>query len=184
MTLAEQLNSFLFTLLIGLMSGFAYDLYRVFREMVRPRRWGTYLGDFLIWVFLLVATFAALLVINYGEVRFYVLLGLALGAAIYLTLFSGPARRLIYRCIYLLARLARLVAAGAALLWRVVTFPFKVLVFVTAWPVVQAGRGFGLAGRRIGRAGRRIAGPPARRLSGNLRARWRSLFHRGKPPPE
>ncbi|RKO67871.1 spore cortex biosynthesis protein YabQ [Desulfofundulus salinus] len=181
MTLAEQLNAFLLTLLIGLMSGFAYDLYRVLREMLRLRKTGTFVGDLLFWMFLLVLVFALLLVGNNGEVRFYVLLGLALGAGIYLIFFSLSARRLIYRTIFFLYRTIQIMVAGALALWRIFTFPFRVLFFLIVWPVVQVGRGLSLAGRGIGRAGKGFFGPPVHRFSSGLRARWQRFSSRWHP---
>ncbi len=181
MTLADQLNAFLLTMIIGLVSGLTYDLYRVLRELLRLRKTGTFVGDLLFWMFLLVLVFALLLVGNNGEVRFYVLLGLALGAAIHLVFFSSSARRLIYRTIYFLFRTTQIIAAGALVLWRILTFPFRVLFFLVTWPVAQGGRALRLAGRGIGRAGKGVLAPPVHRFSSGLRARWQRFSSRWHP---
>jgi spore cortex biosynthesis protein YabQ len=172
MTLTEQLNAFLLTLLTGLMSGFVYDLYRVLREMLRLKKAGTFIGDLLFWLFLLVVVFGLLLVGNDGEVRFYVFLGLALGAGIHLIFFSSAARRFIYRSIYLFLRAIQIITAGAVAFFRILAFPFRVIFFLVAWPVAQGGRALRLAGRGIGRAGKGVLAPPVHHFSRGLRARW------------
>ncbi|WP_307399469.1 spore cortex biosynthesis protein YabQ [Desulfofundulus luciae] len=181
MTLAEQLNAFLLTLLTGLISGFAYDFYRVLREMLRLKKAGTFAGDLLFWLFLLVVVFGLLLVGNDGEVRFYVFLGLALGAGIHLIFFSSAARRFIYRSIYLFLRTIQVIAAGTVAFFRILTFPFRVVFFLVAWPVAQGGRALRLAGRGIGRAGKSVLGPPVHRFSGGLRTRWQRFSSRWRP---
>ncbi|SHI77215.1 spore cortex biosynthesis protein YabQ [Desulfofundulus thermosubterraneus] len=181
MTLAEQLNAFLLSLLTGLMSGFAYDLYRVLREMLRLKKAGTFIGDLLFWLFLLVVVFGLLLVGNDGEVRFYVFLGLALGAGIHLIFFSSAARRFIYRSTYLFLRTIQIIAAGAVAFFRILIFPFRVIFFLVVWPAALGGRALCLAGRRVGRVGKGVFGPYVHRFSGGLHSLWLRLSNRWRP---
>lgn len=84
----EQLTAFVLTIGAGLLAGFWFDFYRAVRRVLRLEKTGTFLGDLLFSLFLTVFIFGLLLAINYGEVRFYVIMGLALGALIYWRLFS------------------------------------------------------------------------------------------------
>lgn len=182
MTLAEQLNAFLFTLLAGLLSGLAYDFYRVLRQVLRLKKTGTFVGDLLFWLFLMVAVFGILLAGNDGEVRFYVFLGLALGAGIHLIFFSQAARRMIMRVLFFLSRMTQMIIAGMLALWRIIIFPFRVLIFVITWPVLQVRHALQLAGSGIGRASGKFFGPRVRRFTSGAFTWWRRFTGRWRPP--
>lgn len=174
MTLSEQLSTFILTVVIGLLAGFSYDFYRVVRRLTRPRKVGTFLGDLLFWLLLMVFVFGLLLIINHGEVRFYILLGMALGAAIHFSFFSQPAYRLIYRLIRFIRQIIELILSALCFVWRLSTFPFRILMMMVAFPFHWAGRGLSLAGHGIGRVGKGIFGSSLNHLSG----RWRQFTGR------
>lgn len=86
----EQLSVFLATMVMGCLMGVIFDAYRVYFHFVKVKRLVTYLGDFLLWVFLALLTFALLLFCNWGEIRGYIFLGLALGLSLYLKYLNRP----------------------------------------------------------------------------------------------
>lgn len=122
----EQGTAFVLTIAVGFLSGFFYDFYRICRRLLGLKRAG--IGDFLFCVGLTALVFASLLFINYGEMRFYVILGLALGALIYFQFCS----RAVYRTILTFSRfLGRTLISLFNLLkyiWRKITFPFRLVV--------------------------------------------------------
>lgn len=83
MEVNAQLISFLTTLFIGIILGFIFDFYRVSRAVFQPRLWVTYLFDGLYWLLAIVITFACLLLSNWAELRFYIFIGIILGAFLY-----------------------------------------------------------------------------------------------------
>lgn len=87
-SLAGQLQAFLSTVMIGLVLGLAFDAYRILRGLIRPKAVATGMLDLLFWVVMTPIVFALLVAGNWAELRFYVLLGLAVGAALYAQLFS------------------------------------------------------------------------------------------------
>lgn len=91
------------TVALGAGMGTLYDIFRTWRLLARPRRWQLYLADFIYWFLAALGVFVGLLLTNWAEVRFFMLLGLALGAGLYLRwlspwvlpVFKGGARFII-----------------------------------------------------------------------------------------
>lgn len=92
-----QWQSFLTIAGWGILMGFLFDLYTVFRYFWRPSYWITQMTDFLLWAVFLATTFALLMLTNYGEVRGYVLVALSLGWGVYIAVAGDAARRNLYR---------------------------------------------------------------------------------------
>lgn len=78
-----QLKSFGWSLVIGMLGGWLYDLYRVSFRLLKLRSQATtVLGDALFWLFFTSLACVLILLIS-GEARFYTLLGMAVGFLIY-----------------------------------------------------------------------------------------------------
>jgi spore cortex biosynthesis protein YabQ len=88
MEVNAQLISFLTTLFIGILLGAIFDFYRVSRAVFQPRLWVTYLLDGLYWLIAIIITFVCLLMSNWAELRFYIFMGIILGAILYYKLCS------------------------------------------------------------------------------------------------
>ncbi|MDN5344258.1 MAG: hypothetical protein PWQ18_369 [Clostridia bacterium] len=78
------------------MLGFIFDCYRVGRYLGRPGVVATYIGDISFWVLFTALAFTLLMLINWGEVRVYVFLALALGVTLYTCFLSRGVRRGLY----------------------------------------------------------------------------------------
>jgi spore cortex biosynthesis protein YabQ len=87
-TLVGQVYGFAATIAAGLSLGLLFDLYRLWRRATRPRKAVTALSDILFWIVATPVTYIYLLMGTWGELRFYVLLGLLLGLFLYFTVFS------------------------------------------------------------------------------------------------
>lgn len=113
--------------LFGAVMGMAFDIYREVRNTFRFKTITTNIGDLFVWLLLLVLAFTVLLYINYGEVRLYVFLWMALGLLIYFRFISETARRPIQVLLYIIIK-------SASLLWIVFRIPFgflqRVLIFL------------------------------------------------------
>lgn len=83
-----QFYSFFAVVLCGAALGLLFDLLRAVRYHFRPNRWLGALGDLLFWAIATVALSGALFYGNWGEIRFYVLVGLLLGIGLYYWLAS------------------------------------------------------------------------------------------------
>ncbi|WP_066500760.1 spore cortex biosynthesis protein YabQ [Abyssisolibacter fermentans] len=84
----DQILIFLTTIYGGLIIGFIYDLYRVFRYFIKPKRLATLIEDLLFWILISIISIGILFYSNWGQLRGYVLLGFILGVLIYSLLLS------------------------------------------------------------------------------------------------
>ncbi len=89
-TLAGQFYAFLLTIVAGASIGIVFDVYRVLRANRNPaKRWLGIVYDVLYWVVVTPTVSIILLVGNWGDLRYYVLLGMALGLFVYFQVFSS-----------------------------------------------------------------------------------------------
>jgi spore cortex biosynthesis protein YabQ len=82
-TVQSQLIGLAVTVLAGVIMGALFDLYRVARWALRPGRALTAICDVIFWLFAATMVFKFLLAYSWGEVRFYMLVGFALGFGVY-----------------------------------------------------------------------------------------------------
>lgn len=122
MSLAQPLSAFIFTFL-GFCFGVFFDLYRVLRRFSSSGQLLTAATDLLFWFTYTVWVYIVLLRVNAGEVRVFLLMCLAFGAAIY---FMWLSRSLVRAWLLVLERIAAMIA------WlnRVV----EAVVLVISWP--------------------------------------------------
>ena len=90
-----QIANFLMTIFCGLLIGGLFDGYRVVRGILTPKTLFTGIGDLIFWVVSTLVVFATLLLTNWGEVRLYVFLGLAIGIFAYMKLCSRIVTRML-----------------------------------------------------------------------------------------
>ncbi|MDP4099190.1 spore cortex biosynthesis protein YabQ [Paenibacillus sp. P96] len=106
-------NSQWFTLMYMLFSGAAmgavFDSYRVLSYRFRLTRWSIHLIDLLYWVLSAVFIFRMLYASNRGELRFYVFLGLVLGALLYFWTLSVTVQLFVVKLIELVRKLTTIV---------------------------------------------------------------------------
>lgn len=86
--LQAQWMTIMFMLVSGLLLGIAYDSYRVVALQLRFPRWTLPCLDIMYWGIATWFVFQMLVKGNEGELRFYVILGLAFGAWLYYMLLS------------------------------------------------------------------------------------------------
>jgi len=86
--LTGQAITFLLTVLAGFAFGLVYDGFRIFRKMLHHNSIITAIEDVLFWVLSALLLFTLLVHINFGQVRFFTFLGVALGIILYLYTLS------------------------------------------------------------------------------------------------
>lgn len=159
-SLAQQTYAFLMTILAGGIVGLLFDAYRVMRSILAPKQLATALTDLLYWIVVTPTVFAMLLAGNWGELRFYVLLGLGIGLLLYFQALSGAV-------VWLLMGLVRgtghVVGGTFHAVARVITYPIFLLQRLV-W-----GRG------RMPRSRRRWGRPAPRMRAARLAMAWERL---------
>ena len=83
MELNGQVFTFLMTIVTGMLLGGLFDCYRVLRRTFKPKAFMTWLADLLYWLVATVVMFIALVFSNWGELRFYVFIGVLSGLGVY-----------------------------------------------------------------------------------------------------
>ncbi|OPY56720.1 MAG: Spore cortex protein YabQ (Spore_YabQ) [Pelotomaculum sp. PtaU1.Bin035] len=167
-SLGNQIYAFAAAFVSGMAAGFCYDYYRVARGVFRLRKMGTCLGDIIFWLVATALVFYLLLLGNWGVVRPYVFIGLGLGAITYFQFFSGGMIRLFRLKFYLIHQIWVFTVKVVLLLWRVVTFPFRLVIIILSYPLGFLGGlikktqrklkvlFYNLAGRRVEKAVNRM----------------------------
>lgn len=101
----------------GMILGVLFDTYRILRWRYRPPWLITSVTDFIYCLFATAIAFAALLISNWGELRFYVVIALFSGLLCYFRLVSRHARKFIVILFKLTARVLQLTKKFVALIF-------------------------------------------------------------------
>ncbi|MBE0465985.1 MAG: spore cortex biosynthesis protein YabQ [Candidatus Desulforudis sp.] len=133
MSLEAQFLAFLISIGIGIGAGFLFDSYRTIRITLRFGRVGTSIGDLMAWIVLTFIVFFLLLLVNWGEVRWYILLGLGLGALVYRRIFSRPGGIFWRRSFDIAGQVMRVLVSPMIFAWRML----RRLCRILAWPFVR-----------------------------------------------
>ena len=87
--ITNQAYLFLIFVINGLLIGLLFDFFRILRLSFKTRDFVTYIEDIIFWIITGIIVLYSIFIFNNGEIRFFMFLGIALGAFLYMTLFSG-----------------------------------------------------------------------------------------------
>lgn len=110
MTLQIQFFTMGMMIASGMAMGVVFDTYRVLTGQLRAPRWLLPLFDLLYWTGVTLFVFRMLYMSNYGRLRFFVFVGLALGVVLYFFLLSRAVSASvmgIYRAVVAIIRFIR-----------------------------------------------------------------------------
>jgi len=119
-SIQSQAYIFFATLYGGIVIGFIYDIYRIFRYYSKPKKIATFIEDLVFWIIVSIIALLILLFSNWGEIRGYVFLGFLSGAFLYNKALSKPV-------ISILVIIIRFIVKGLKYMFNVIIFPFKVI---------------------------------------------------------
>lgn len=123
----DQIFAFLMTVLLGVLTGLTFDFYAILRKYIKPGKVCTALGDFLVWVILTTVAFAILLYANWGEVRFYVFIGIGIGVLFYKKLLSSYFLFLFDKLFLLISKIYQGLLGIIRLIMKILVFPLKII---------------------------------------------------------
>lgn len=126
--LIEQLSTFVMLIGAGLLMGLVFDIYRILRWLLKLPGLAVHLFDLLIWLVFAVGVFFILLIGNWGELRFYVFLGILIGLILYFMFLSKKIIKLILAGLEVLKKIGKF-------LIKVFTFPIKLIGTVLVIPL-------------------------------------------------
>jgi len=144
LSMTEQAWLFLSMVLVGVAIGLFYDVFRVFRKTARHTGLAVTLEDLLFWVVATGLTYYYMLHRNYGEIRLFSLLGVAIGILLY---FATVSRWVVVVFVAVINYLKRVIITAV----RIILVPVRLLA---AWLAVPLGKVSGATLKRARRVRR------------------------------
>ena len=84
----NQFYTFFIFILVGMIIGITYDLFRIWRKSFKTIDIITYIQDFLFWIFTGAILLYSIFNFNNGELRSYIFIGIFLGVILYMLSIS------------------------------------------------------------------------------------------------
>lgn len=81
--MSSQATLFLLTVVLGMFTGFIYDIFRILRKSIKHKSFIIQIEDVVYWIIVSFIMFYFMLNKNNGEIRFFTIIGLFLGMVIY-----------------------------------------------------------------------------------------------------
>ena len=88
LSMSGQGATFLATAIAGVVLGVLYDCFRILRRVLRHKTVATTIEDAIFWIVSTLLMFIFLIGHNFGDIRGFIFMGLALGAVLYFTTLS------------------------------------------------------------------------------------------------
>lgn len=146
LSMSGQAWLFFGTVAAGFAIGLVYDFFRILRRVLSHRQWLVQLEDAIYWLVVSFLMFYFMLQQNYGEIRFFSIVGAALGLVIYFCSISLVFMRVAVAVIEFLQRVF-------ATVFRIVLAPLRFLVRILLPPVKWLIRGGRKKVRHVKRGG-------------------------------
>ena len=90
----NQAYLFLLFTLEGIIVGLLFDFFRILRKAFKTSNFVTYIEDFLFWILTGFLILYSIFILNNGEIRLYMFIGIILGVTFYILLFSKQIIRI------------------------------------------------------------------------------------------
>lgn len=84
----EQLTNFIYFVMIGMILGIVFDVFRILRKSFKTSDLTTNIQDILFGIITGIILLSSIFLFNNGELRLYIFLGICFGISIYLLLIS------------------------------------------------------------------------------------------------
>ena len=132
-TIHSQGYIFLATVYGGIIIGFLYDLYRIFRYFFKPKKIAAFFEDLIFWIIISLIAVFVLIFSNWGELRAYEFLGFLFGAVLYHKLLSKIV-------ITILVKVVKIIIKILKYLLNTILYPFKIIANILYKPYKKSCR--------------------------------------------
>ena len=133
MSMADQARFFLWTMILGAASGAVFDVFRIFRRIVRHPDFLTQIEDLLYWLFISVLIFYFILYHNSGEVRIYAIIGVFAGMCLY---FATLSRLIIKVSVFIIDVVKKIIVTAV----NILLLPIKLIIRLLSYPAAMLKR--------------------------------------------
>lgn len=113
-------------IIIGILGGFFYGLIRLFRIYISHNILAMYFEDIVFWLLYAIVTFLTMLCINYGSIRPYILIAIAIGFIFYSLLIHNYVLMVLNPIIDII----RLLIEAVLLPIRLLLLPFQKILLI------------------------------------------------------
>ena len=128
----SQANLFLIFTIDGVLIGLLFDVFRILRKSFKTADIVTYIEDVIFWILTGVIILYSIFAFNNGEIRLFMFLGIILGGAFYLLLFSRYVIKasvtiinIIKKCII---EIYKILSYPIKLIYKIISKPIKICV--------------------------------------------------------
>jgi len=138
LSMSGQAWLFLGTVAAGFVNGFVYDIFRIARKTARHKSWLVQIEDVLYWTIASVLMFYFMLRQNHGEVRFFAIVGAAIGMVLYFNSLSPLVIKISVAVINFIKNVILTIV-------RIILIPIRILIRlikILAKPCLWLARGF------------------------------------------
>lgn len=123
---------------IGILMAMIYDLIRIFRKIIKHYNWVVQVEDTLYWVACSFVGFGILYMHNYAEIRLFSIVGMILGAILYLCTFSIIFMKIATWIIDLVKKIISYIV-------HILSIPIKWIIYLIKIPIKWIAKWLGIA---------------------------------------
>jgi len=165
LSMGEQVSLFLSTLILGALTGLAYDFIRLFRRLVKHSSFLCNIEDLVYWILVLILVFYFMLNRNFGEIRLFSVMGFFIGMVLYLMSISRLVLGIMLACAAFLKKVIKKAAA-------IILYPIKILINILKIPysfILSIYRKLSRRGKKVLHNGGTYAKIKSRKLKEDLK---------------
>lgn len=128
--ISNQASLFLIFTIEGIIIGLIFDIFRILRKSFKTTDIVTYIEDILFWLITGILILYTIFVFNYGEIRFFMFIGIFIGAMLYMLLISRYVIKISVTTIEFIKKTIMLIL-------KIVIFPiYKIFKKIFSKPIV------------------------------------------------
>ena len=117
----NQAYIFIIFTLNGVFIGLLFDIFRILRKSIKTKDLVTYIEDVIFWILTGISIIYSMCVYCNGEIRFFMVLGIIIGIALYMLTISNYVIKIFVSIILFLKKILEK-------LIKIVIFPVKIIV--------------------------------------------------------
>ncbi|AYD41277.1 spore cortex biosynthesis protein YabQ [Clostridium fermenticellae] len=121
-SIAKQLQCFIFSITAGIITGVLFDIYKVIRGYGKINKFVSFFEDLLFWILAAIIVFIFLIITDYIYIGFYVYMLIVIGIYIYIKLFSKWFVRI-------WTNILKAITKGFRIFKNVIVYPFALLAY-------------------------------------------------------
>ena len=129
-SLSEQAEIFIITIFLGIVSAMTYDILRIFRIAIKHKNIFVQVEDAIYWICISFFVFGVMLDKNYGEIRFFNIIGIFLGMIFYIITFSSVIIRISNKIILIVKYIFNL-------FFKIIMTPVSIFYKIFCKPIIS-----------------------------------------------